>query len=409
MAQWIKRGICIGLIFLFSGCQETKITSVLKQPRLTRLSLDYPYLNKSLDGKMVEQDGEVYLLQVFDDAFCLRNEKASMKKEEICVPITAAAVDEEIANLDSAIVSYFENMGLPLNQVSYFYENLVTGERVGWNLDHEYAAASTIKLGMAMLYTDLVAEGSLPKDLKIAYLPEVDFEAGLGEVQYQAAASLLDLDFILEQMDLVAEGSLPKDLKIAYLPEVDFEAGLGEVQYQAAASLLDLDFILEQMILNSDNCALNMLARYYTSVFHEDFRLGLNRYLSTLFTMEDAYANTTTPQKMWELMDALVDNSISYADILEDMSHAYEGRYLKKLDVPYTIYQKWGYYAGYSHVLGVIEAPQPFIVGIYTEMLADGEAVIADLAELMVEYNRSNLNDGFHLNGEKIFFEELID
>ena len=362
MAQWIKRGICIGLIFLFSGCQETKVTSVLKQPRLTRLSLDYPYLNKSLDGKMVEQDGEVYLLQVFDDAFCLKNEKASLKKEEICVPITAAAVDEEIANLDSAIVSYFENMGLPLNQVSYFYENLVTGERLGWNLDHEYAAASTIKLGMAMLYTDLVAEGSLPKDLKIAYLPEVDFEAGLGEVQYQAAASLLDLDFILEQM-----------------------------------------------ILNSDNCALNMLARYYTSVFHEDFRLGLNRYLSTLFTMEDAYANTTTPQKMWELMDALVDNSISYADIFEDMSHAYEGRYLKQLDVPYTIYQKWGYYAGYSHVLGVIEAPQPFIVGIYTERLADGEAVIADLAELMVEYNRSNLNDGFYLNGEKIFFEELID
>ena len=54
--------------------------------------MDYPYLNKSLDGKMVEQDGEVYLLQVFDDAFCLKNEKASLKKEEICVPITAAAV-----------------------------------------------------------------------------------------------------------------------------------------------------------------------------------------------------------------------------------------------------------------------------------------------------------------------------
>ena len=75
MAQWIKRSLCIGLILLLGGCHETKVQSILKQPDIMTLKLDYPYLNQSLDGKSVEFNGEIYQLQVFDDAFCISSER----------------------------------------------------------------------------------------------------------------------------------------------------------------------------------------------------------------------------------------------------------------------------------------------------------------------------------------------
>lgn len=266
------------------------------------------------------------------------NEQAKEQKEEeslevasIEEPIIEETIDSNIENLINQIMT--EN-NLNENNFFFFFYNIEEKKYYFYNENTYFTAASTIKVPVAMLYYDKIADGELNLSDTLIYNSD-DYEAGDGST--------------------AADYSVGERIPISYL--------------------------LEQTIVNSDNTALNILVN---SIGYQKCKEELTKY-SEEEVIEDFYSsNVANVSYYYDVLQYLYQNADKYSELIEYMKISSSGGYLKANLPQYEVAHKYGSYDGYVHDYGIIYGQNTYLIGVFTSGIANASDLIADIGEQVV-------------------------
>ena len=229
-----------------------------------------------------------------------QKEEESLETASIEEPIVEETVDSNIENVINQIMT--ENN---LNETNFFFffYNIEEKKYYFYNENTYFTAASTIKVPVAMLYYDKIADGELNLSNTLLYNSD-DYEVGDGST--------------------AADYSVGERIPISYL--------------------------LEQTIVNSDNTALNVAnVSYY-----------------------------------YDVLQYLYQNADKYNELIEYMKISSGGGYLKANLPQYEVAHKYGSYDGYVHDYGIIYGQNTYLIGVFTNGIANPSDLIADIGEQVV-------------------------
>ena len=258
-------------------------------------------------------------------------EEESIETANIEEPITEETLDNNIENLINQIM--IEN-NLNENNFFFFFYNVEEKKYYFYNENTYFTAASTIKVPVAMLYYDKIADGELNLSDTLIYNRE-DYEAGDGST--------------------AADYSVGEKIPISYL--------------------------LEQTIVNSDNTALNILINH---IGYQKCKEELSKY-SDIELIEDFYtSNVANVSYYYDVLQYLYQNTEKYSELITNMKKSSGGGYLKA-DLPqYEVAHKYGSYDGYVHDYGIIYGQNTYLIGVFTKGIANASDLIADIGEQVV-------------------------
>ena len=258
-------------------------------------------------------------------------EEESIETANIEEPIIEETLDNNIENLINQIM--IEN-NLNENNFFFFFYNVEEKKYYFYNENTYFTAASTIKVPVAMLYYDKIADGELNLSDTLIYNRE-DYEAGDGST--------------------AADYSVGEKIPISYL--------------------------LEQTIVNSDNTALNILINH---IGYQKCKEELSKY-SDIELIEDFYtSNVANVSYYYDVLQYLYQNTEKYSELITNMKKSSGGGYLKA-DLPqYEVAHKYGSYDGYVHDYGIIYGQNTYLIGVFTKGIANASDLIADIGEQVV-------------------------
>ena len=258
-------------------------------------------------------------------------EEESMETASIEEPIVEETVDSNIGNLINEIM--IEN-NLNENNFFFFFYNIEEKKYYFYNENTYFTAASTIKVPVAMLYYDKIADGELNLSDTLLYNSD-DYEVGDGST--------------------AADYSVGERIPISYL--------------------------LEQTIVNSDNTALNILVN---SIGYQKCKEELTKY-SDIELIEDFYSsNVANVSYYYDVLQYLYQNADKYSELIEYMKISSGGEYLKANIPQYEVAHKYGSYDGYVHDYGIIYGQNTYLIGVFTKGIANASNLIADIGEQVV-------------------------
>lgn len=260
-----------------------------------------------------------------------QKEEESLETASIEEPIVEETVDSNIENLINQIMT--ENN---LNETNFFFffYNIEEKKYYFYNENTYFTAASTIKVPAAMLYYDKIADGELNSSDTLIYNSD-DYEAGDGST--------------------AADYSVGERIPISYL--------------------------LEQTIVNSDNTALNILVN---SIGYQKCKEELTKY-SEEEVKEDFYSsNVANVSYYYDVLQYLYQNADKYSELIEYMKISSGGGYLKANLPQYEVAHKYGSYDGYVHDYGIIYGQNTYLIGVFTNGIANASDLIADIGEQVV-------------------------
>ncbi len=165
----------------------------------------------------------------------------------------ASATTEETefsTKIDAELMDTF----LEGKDVGFAYYNFDNQDYYSNNGDQEYTAASTVKVGIAMMMADLIDQGEFQLSDKVTYT------------------------------------------------EDDYEAGSGSLQYEELGSEYTIEELITKMITESDNVATQMLLRTATRDVYQEY---MNEYIGATFNMSD---NTLSANEGLNLLKELYNN-----------------------------------------------------------------------------------------------------
>ena len=258
-------------------------------------------------------------------------ETASVEESVAEEPIVEETVDTNIEKLINEIM--IEN-NLNENNFFFFYYNIEEKKYYFYNENTYFTAASTIKVPVAMLYYDKIAEGELSLSDTLLYNSN-DYEAGDGST--------------------AADYSVGERIPVSYL--------------------------LEQTIVNSDNTALNILVH---SMGYKKCKEELTKYSDVEIAEEFYSSNIANVSYYYDVLQYLYQNSDKYSELIEYMKISSNGGYLKAKLSQYEVAHKYGSYDGYVHDYGIIYGQNTYLIGVFTKGIANGNDLIADIGEQVV-------------------------
>lgn len=260
-----------------------------------------------------------------------QKEEESLETASIEEPIIEETIDSNIENLINQIMT--EN-NLNENNFFFFFYNIEEKKYYFYNENTYFTAASTIKVPVAMLYYDKIADGELNLSDTLIYNSD-DYEAGDGST--------------------AADYSVGERIPISYL--------------------------LEQTIVNSDNTALNILVN---SIGYQKCKEELTKY-SEEEVKEDFYSsNVANVSYYYDVLQYLYQNADKYSELIEYMKISSGGGYLKANLPQYEVAHKYGSYDGYVHDYGIIYGQNTYLIGVFTNGIANASDLIADIGEQVV-------------------------
>ena len=257
-------------------------------------------------------------------------------EESIEVSVEEEVIEETIdTDVEQLINEIRAENNLNENNFHFFYYNLEEKKYYFYNENTYFTAASTIKVPVAMLYYDKVAEGTLSLSDTLIYGSD-DYEAGGGST--------------------AANYSVGERVPLSYL--------------------------LEQTIVNSDNTALNILMG---NLGYRKCKEELTQY-SDVELPEDFYtSNIANVSYYYDVLQHLYENSDKYAELIEYMKKSSGGIYLKANLPQYDVAHKYGSYEGYVHDYGVIYGENTYLVGVFTNGVTNASDLIARIGQEVVE------------------------
>ena len=246
-------------------------------------------------------------------------------------PIVEETVDTNIEKLINQIM--IEN-DLNENNFFFFYYNIEEKKYYFYNENTYFTAASTIKVPVAMLYYDKIAEGELSLSDTLLYNSN-DYEAGDGST--------------------AADYSVGERIPVSYL--------------------------LEQTIVNSDNTALNILVH---SMGYKKCKEELTKYSDVEIAEEFYSSNIANVSYYYDVLQHLYENSDKYSELIEYMKISSGGEYLKANLPQYEVAHKYGSYDGYIHDYGIIYGENTYLIGVFTNGIANASDLIAEIGKQVV-------------------------
>ena len=266
-----------------------------------------------------------------DEKIGEHQEEESMETASIEEPVIEETVDSNIENLINEIM--IKN-NLNENNFFFFYYNLEEKKYYFYNENTYFTAASTIKVPVAMLYYDKIAEGEITLADTLLYNSD-DYEVGDGSTA------------------------------------VDYSVG----------ERIPISYLLEQTIVNSDNTALNILIH---NIGYQKCKEELTKYSDVELTEAFYSSNVANVSYYYDVLQYLYQNADKYSELIEYMKISSNGGYLKAKLPQYEVAHKYGAYDGYVHDYGIIYGQNTYLIGVFTDGISNASDLIADIGEQVV-------------------------
>ena len=263
------------------------------------------------------------------------SEEVKKQKEEnkkVSIEVTEPTEDENIKNL---ITELKTKNNLTENNFAFFYYNPQTQKYYFDNQEKYFKGASTIKVPVAMLYYDKIKSGELTEDKQLQYTSD-DYEAG---------------------------------------------GGTTSATYKVG-SYIPISFLLEQSIINSDNTAVNILI---DGIGYRNCREQIAKYSDEQFIDEFFTTNLITAALGYDIINHIYQNQKDYQQLIEYMKQSSNGEYLKKYVTEYDVAHKYGSYEGNVHDYGIVYAESPYLIGVFTNGVAQADELIADISRQVLD------------------------
>ena len=275
-----------------------------------------------------------------------KNENQEIE-ESIETSSTDEKIEEEIEeSIDTRVEQLIDQIrtenNLNENNFYFFYYNLEEKKYYFYNENAYFTAASTIKVPIAMLYYDKIAEGELTSSDTALYNAD-DYEAGGGTT--------------------AADYTVGERIPISYL--------------------------LKQTIVNSDNTALNILM---DNIGYRQCKEEITKY-SDVELPEDFYtSNIANASYYYDVLQYLYQNAEKYNELIEYMKISSGGAYLKAKLPQYDVAHKYGSYNGYVHDYGIIYGENTYLIGAFTNNVSGASDLIANIGQQMVNCVETEVN-----------------
>ena len=215
---------------------------------------------------------------------------------------------------------------------------------------------------------------SLPGHLGLYYKNLVTGDTfGVREDECYGAASVIKLPLFLHVLALAEQGALSLEDRIV-TEQSDKVGGCGALKMFTGAVETDIRTLCELMICLSDNTATNRLLRHCTLAGVEQGMLSMGmqktkirRFLFDHVSSAAGIQNSICPVELGELLERLYHGQVvspeadAYAmQVLEkqQINHKMNG----KLSWEVSLAHKTGEDDGLSNDVGIVFAPQPFVV-----------------------------------------------
>lgn len=217
-----------------------------------------------------------------------------------------------------------------------YFKDLTSEQEWGMDADRPIQAASTVKVPIALLVNQLVADGKLRWTDRIRYVEALDYGTGAGVLQFQG-------------MD---------------------------------GSTYSLRVLTNLMITVSDNVAWHMLTRF----LGKDNIAAYMRRLGGRTVFPDG-ANVSTARDMGVYVQAVLDLRERQPELgdrlIDDLSHTIWHVGLPgKLPPTVRVAHKEGDVTGVADDVGIVFSRRPFILAIMSDGVDDIEAGFADIAHI---------------------------
>lgn len=263
-------------------------------------------------------------------------------EEEITEPIieSTTEIQPERIPLADLLTEYLEESHIPLDQIAYCVDDLISEERYSWRAEEDLFAASLYKLPLTMAWLDKVNRGECALESYLYYDPSY----------YEAGGPIGDL--------------------------------------YAAPVYLDLETLVHAALLYSDNTAGHILFENMGGwLAYKAYIAGYSdAYQSDVWY---TYYNCTNAAFMNDVLKRLYDQPHTYAMIRNDLSQALPSQYFNTYEA-LGIMQKYGRWDYVNNICGLSEEGHPFVMTVMSELGDDGETVMADMFEIVYAY----MNEG---------------
>ena len=261
-----------------------------------------------------------------------KNQVSEMSKEQKTESKTkdnSKYIDESISK---EIEAYFKENEIDHDKVAYCITDLHHNIKYSMNENEEFVAASTYKLHLAMLYYDMINEGSYTLDSTLVYESYMHEDDGMISSRY----------------------------------------GIG--------SEISLKELLDCMILYSDNDAAHIL--YENLGGWQSYKEAMRKYTDAQSDNYYTEENVTTSSIMNDVAIYLYKHKGNYKDLIENMKRAEPKKYLDK-DIQKDMPQKYGSYDSAYNSVGFVETENPYSIVVLTSLGDKGEDVMAKVNSIV--------------------------
>lgn len=141
----------------------------------------------------------------------------------------------------------------------------------------------------------------------------------------------------------------------------------------------------KSLVLSDNDVSIGML---YNLGEFDDYKIAMRKY----FTMEDSEIdsmyyvdNYYCTRMMMDALSYLYEYRADFEEMINYMKEAQPGQYFKSGVTEYEVAHKYGMFEGALNDVGIIYAPQPFLLAVYTQDV--DEWVLVETAALFTAYN----------------------
>jgi len=224
-------------------------------------------------------------------------------------------------------------------------------------------------LELEQVMADYMAERGLNEDnYSVSYTNTVTGETyTFNDEKFMVAASTFKLPLNMYYYEMEQEGLIAPDAYIS----------------RAGTTLDNAHY--ESMVWSNNEMSIGML---YNLGEFRDYKELMRKY----FTMTDEEIdyvyyvdNYYCTRMMMDALKYLYEYRADFEELIGYMKQAQPGQYFKAGVTEYEVAHKYGFFEGAVNDVGIIYAPQPFLLAVYTQ--DTDESVVAETAALLTAYN----------------------
>lgn len=211
---------------------------------------------------------------------------------------------------------------------------------------------------------------------------------GLNAKRNFIAASTIKVPINLYLYDQYSQNKISLDETVTYQEE-DYEDGSGSIQFEEFGTEYNLRELSRLSIVVSDNVAAKMLSR------HLDYKNVVDYMDSLVKHATPRNRNATSPSDMTVYLKTLLDLTQTHPETHELLDSMLNTEFNDRIplylppDIP--VAHKIGTQTRAIHDVGIVFAPKPYIICIYSENVDEETApeVVAQISKMVYDFSQN--------------------